>query len=197
MTHSTAFISILDAYHAPYSRKHRYWTGFMLLTRCILFLAFAINSRSDKVTVNTFITTIVVSAILLLKTCSTEFYRSYYLNALELSFLFNLEILSAILYYLKGLSNKSNVACKITNASISTSFVIFIGILVYHFYLQIRKTRLYSTIKRSVLNKFPRQCSILPGDEDNAPLISATSQKAPTTSHVKLREELLSSDDSN
>ncbi len=30
---STAFISILDAYHAPYSKKHRYWTGPMLLTR--------------------------------------------------------------------------------------------------------------------------------------------------------------------
>ena len=38
---STAFVSIMDAYHAPYNKKHRYWTGLMLLTRCLLFLAFA------------------------------------------------------------------------------------------------------------------------------------------------------------
>ena len=36
LTRSTAFISIMDAYHAPYNRKHRYWTGLMLLTRCVL-----------------------------------------------------------------------------------------------------------------------------------------------------------------
>ena len=29
LIHSTAFVSILDAYHAPYNRRHRYWTGFM------------------------------------------------------------------------------------------------------------------------------------------------------------------------
>ena len=32
LTRSTAFVSILDAYHAPYQKKHRYWTGLMLLT---------------------------------------------------------------------------------------------------------------------------------------------------------------------
>ena len=37
---STAFISIMDAYQAPYSDRHRYWTGLMLLARCVLFLAF-------------------------------------------------------------------------------------------------------------------------------------------------------------
>ena len=35
--------AILDAYHAPYKPKHRYWTGLLLLVRCSLFLVFAFN----------------------------------------------------------------------------------------------------------------------------------------------------------
>ena len=35
--------AILDAYHAPYKPKHRYWTGLLLFIRCALFLVFAFN----------------------------------------------------------------------------------------------------------------------------------------------------------
>ena len=34
----------LEAYHAPYTEKHRYWTGLMLTLRCLLFLVFAFNT---------------------------------------------------------------------------------------------------------------------------------------------------------
>ena len=34
----------MDAYHAPYKKETRYWTGLILLVRCILFLIFAVNS---------------------------------------------------------------------------------------------------------------------------------------------------------
>ena len=37
----------LDAYHAPYSNKHRYWTGLMLLFRFVLFLISAVNALGD------------------------------------------------------------------------------------------------------------------------------------------------------
>ena len=53
MQHS--IISIMDAYHAPYSKRHRYWTGLMLLTRCVLFLAFAFNADNGLL-VNMYIT---------------------------------------------------------------------------------------------------------------------------------------------
>ena len=57
-THSTAFISIMDAYHAPYKRKHRYWTGLMLLARCVLFLAFASSHSDNELLTNVYITTL-------------------------------------------------------------------------------------------------------------------------------------------
>ena len=40
----------LDAYHAPYNRNHRYWTGLLLLVHCALSLTFALNALgSDSV----------------------------------------------------------------------------------------------------------------------------------------------------
>ena len=37
----------LDAYHAPYTNKHRHWTGLMLLLRFVLFLISAVNALGD------------------------------------------------------------------------------------------------------------------------------------------------------
>ena len=99
---SAAFISIMDAYHAPYNRKHRYWTGLMLLTRCVLFLAFASSHRDSDILANTYIITLVLIAVLTVKTCATKVYRNVHMNTLELSSLLNLVILSATVYYLKG-----------------------------------------------------------------------------------------------
>ena len=79
MTRSTAFVSIMDAYHAHYNRKHRYWTGFMLLTHCVLFLAFATNYR--LYIANHYIIALVVFGILLI-----TMYKSFWKNLLSLKF---------------------------------------------------------------------------------------------------------------
>ena len=33
----------MNAYHAPFKKETRYWTGFLLLVCCVLFLTFAFN----------------------------------------------------------------------------------------------------------------------------------------------------------
>ena len=47
---SPNFKPFLDAYHAPYTNKYRYWTGVMLLLRFILLLisAFPFNTLGDQ-----------------------------------------------------------------------------------------------------------------------------------------------------
>ena len=185
----------MDAYHAPYSRRHRYWTGLMLLTRCILFLAFATNYSSDEIVANSYITTLVILGILLIKTYSTKVYRSFWKNLLELSFLCNMEILSATLSYFKGtISDDNSMICKSINASISISFITFIGILAYHAYLQMERTRWYVSTKQAVLSKLPIRQHPTSSTEDNLQVPKAVSLKAlPSTSLVELREELLAS----
>jgi len=39
--------AFLDAYHAPYKIKYRYWTGMLLLLRCALYLVLSFNTLGD------------------------------------------------------------------------------------------------------------------------------------------------------
>ena len=190
--HSTAFISIMDAYHAPYSRKHRYWTGLMLLTRCVLFIAFSMVYTGDKITVNSYIIVLVISGILLIKTCSTILYKSFWKNALEVSFLYNLEVLGATLYFLKSnsLKNMTTAMCNSINASILISFVVFLGVLLYHAHLKLQNVRLYKLAKQAFQRKFPSKNMT---DFSNNNEKESSRLILPTKSQVELREELLSS----
>ena len=56
----------LEPYHAPYSNKHRYWTGLLLFIRVILYLISAVNI-SNNPDVNLIVIAIVMSTLLLLK----------------------------------------------------------------------------------------------------------------------------------
>ena len=144
--HSTAFLSVLDPYHAPYNKKHRYWTGLMLLTRCLLFLIFATNYKDNTLLTNMYSVTLVITGILTIKTFSTKIYKNIYISALELSFLLNLEVLAATLHYLESKGSSDKALCDSITASISICFIIFFGILAYHAHLQIKKTSFYAPI---------------------------------------------------
>ena len=191
--HSTAFISIMDAYHAPYSRKHRYWTGLMLLTRCVLFIAFSMVYTGDKITVNSYIIVLVISGILLIKTCSTTHYKSFWKNTLELSFLYNLVVIGATLYFLKSNSlnnNMTTIMCNSINASILISYMVFLGILLYHAHLKVQNVRLYQIAKQVFQRKFPSKNMTVFSNKNEKKLSRLI---LPTKSLVELREELLAS----
>ena len=61
---STVFISIMDAYHAPFNRKHRYWIGLLLLIRCLLLVIFVTTYYNDNIMkINTYILLIVSAGL--------------------------------------------------------------------------------------------------------------------------------------
>ena len=193
---STAFISIMDAYHAPYRRRHRYWTGFLLLTRCVLFLVFATNNRDNSISENMYATTLAVIVVLLLKT-KMKMYRNFSLDILELCFHLNLIVLATTLSCLLNDSNADrSTMCKTTTWSFSVAFIFFIGILLYHSHLRLHKTRHYAAIQHWFLTKWQvishhrtapaRRGPATPRHRDTAML--------PTTTLVELREELLASE---
>ena len=131
-------IPFLDAYHAPYTDKHRYWTGLMLLVRCALFLLFALNALGDP-SVNllaigsiTSILPIIVYALF-----GNKIYKNWYLNMLELSFLVNLGILALATLYIRSTGGNQNA---VTFTSVSVAFATFVGIVIYHSVQQIKHT---------------------------------------------------------
>ena len=186
---SAAFVSIMDAYHAPYNNRHRYWTGLMLLSRCVLFLAFSFNYSDSGLLANMYITTLVLIGLLTIKACTTKVYKNSFVNILEICFLLNLVVLSGTINYLGYGDN----ICICMSASISVSIVISSGILAYHTYLQLNKTICFNSIKDSILAKWRRHYHRLPADreEEDAPPANPA-QRLPTRSVVELREELLS-----
>ena len=190
---STAFVSIMDAYHAPYQRKHRYWTGFMLLTRCALLIAFATNFKEAALLSNMYATNIAVIAILIIRANISDVYKNSRIEKLELSFLLNLAILAATVYYLEGRGEDS---CKCLTASLSVSLVTFAAILAYHAHLQVRTKEWYRSIRGHLLTK--RQARRRHGLQEELAVETETTnvnnKKLPTTSVLsvlQLREPLL------
>ena len=186
---SASFVSIMDAYHAPYNNRHRYWTGLMLLSRCVLFLAFSFNYSDSGLLANMYIATLVLIGLLTIKAWTTKVYKNSFVNILEICFLLNLVVLSGTINYL---GHSDNIICICMSASISVSMVISAGILAYHTYLQLNKTRCFNSIKDFILTKWRKHYHRLPADfeeEDTPP--SRPAPSLPTISVVELREELL------
>ena len=131
--------AFLDAYHAPYNGKHRYWTGLLLCIRCILFLAIVFSALGD-VSVNLLSILSAVLGLFSLKSVVLGgVYKNWYVGALETSFLLNLCILAAATYHVTY-SGGSQAA--VTYTLLSIAFITFVGILIYHISLQIRGTAL-------------------------------------------------------
>ena len=87
----------MDAYHAPYRKHTRYWTGLLLISRLGLFLTFAINANGSE-SVNILAVSSVSIALLAIQ---RRVYQHWLKDALESSFLLNLGIFSVATFYLK------------------------------------------------------------------------------------------------
>ena len=131
---NTKLKAILDAYHAPYQLQHRYWTGMLLLIRCVLFLIFAFNVSGDD-SINTLVISLATSAIFAWFTLCGMVYKSWHLNAIEVSFILNLGILAAVTHHAnQSGGNQAAVAC----TSVGVASLTFVGIVIYHIYKRIK-----------------------------------------------------------
>ena len=133
----------LDAYHAPYMNKHRYWTGLMLLLRLVLFIISAGNAFGDP-SVNLLAVGSTCAAILTLPTIfSTRIYKTWSLGLLETSFILNLAILAMAILYTRLTGGSQNA---VTFTSVGIAFATFTGIVIYHSIQQIKGTRLWRRV---------------------------------------------------
>ena len=126
--------AVLDTYHAPYKPKYRYWTGMLLLVRCALFLVFAFNISGND-SVNLLVISSTSFGMFVWFTLSGVVYKTWYLDALEVSFILNLGILAVATYHVT-LSGGSQAAVAYT--SVGTSFLTFVGIVIYRIYMRIK-----------------------------------------------------------
>ena len=173
----------LDAYHAPYSNKHRYWTGLMLLFRFVLFLISAVNALGDPNVNLLAITSITVVILTQTTLLGSTIYSRWSLGLLETSFIVNLAILAVATLYNHTSGGNQNA---VTFTSVGIAFATFTGIVIYHSIQQVKDTKLWR-------RAFPRQEARVPlidvcsGHEDPSDYV-LMSRSAPTRSVVDMQE---------
>ena len=182
----------MDAYHAPYRKHTRYWTGLLLLSRLGLFLSFANDSESVN-------TAAVISVTVALLAIRFRVYEHFYNDVLESSFILNLGIFSVATFYLKekseGIAESQLI---LSSFSVGIAFITFLGILLFHISLVLKSSNIWivymlpfiqkSLLLSKILRITPVKDQTRAGDKDAAEL-----QALPTSTeiNVDLREPLL------
>ena len=134
----------MDAYHAPYKAKHRYWPGLLLVLRFALLLVFAFNPQQDP-SIN-LLSILVGTGILQLWTwISGGVYRNWCLDALEGSFALNLIILVGATYHVHRSGGDQSA---VWYTSVSIALATFVSILTYHIFQQLRHTKLWEKVPK-------------------------------------------------
>ena len=170
---STRLKSFMDAYHAPYKPKHRYWPGLLLLLRCVLLLVFAFNPWPDLY-INPLAILVGTGMLTVWAWVSGGVYRSWCLDALEGSFTLNLIILSGAIYYV---SLTEGNLCAVWYTSIYIALVTFVGILAYQIFQQVRHTKLWKKIPK-LKRKFYRP-NIIKEHADNLEIADFSRHREP------------------
>ena len=175
---------LLDSYYAPYKFHTRYWTGFMLLVRCALYIELFLGTAKGSLLAISITFTIIGLASGYLR-----MYTNFYTNIVETFMYLNLVILSTA-----TLADANGPA--LVNCSVGVTFVIMIGIFVYHFHINYTvSSTLWSKLRakyRSITN-----ARGVVEEETSAPLMKAACynplarQNSVTQSFVSVREPLL------
>lgn len=180
----------MDAYHAPYKKQTRYWTGLLLLTRCGLFLTFAFNSVGSS-KVNLLAVSSVCIALAVLK---ERVYEKHYNDILESSFVLNLCIFSIATLFITEEGSGSQYI--LSSISVGTAFITFTGIILFHLYLQLDKTVIMGKVKTYIQDSrlysmvFLKEASSLEAVEKNGVELKSIDRR---TTELTLVESLTDS----
>ena len=118
----------LEPYHAPYTFKHRYWTGLLLLVRVVLYITSAVNIDNDP-RVNLLAIGLIISGIIILKgsISGVRVYKYWTVDILEMACYFN--IISVTFVSMFCVESKSVIS---TYISVAVVFVLLLSVLLFH-----------------------------------------------------------------
>ena len=178
----------LDAYHAPYRNKYRYWPGLLLVLRCILFLVFAFNILG-----NPSVNLLAISVCTLVIVIFARFtIINHYFDAINVSYLLNIGVLATATLYVRSAGGRQEI---LVYTSISIAFTTFIGILVYHIITQIRDSHawrevIWPTLQR-MRQRTPTSDVYYASNTDTQVAEPEIVSHTPSSTFIDLRELLL------
>lgn len=162
---NTKLTSFMDAYHAPYTPKRRYWTGLLLLARVILYLVPAINVSGEP-SVNLLAIIVVVSSLFILK---YNVYKVWLIDILETGLYVNLIIFSGGKLYLLH-NGTSNTALSYVSTTVASVMLLFV--IVYHLLIKLLIPIYKIFAKKHQFNNNDLSAPFL--DDDSSPMTSSS-----------------------
>ena len=135
----------LDAYYAPYKKNTRYWPGFMLIVRTILYISYIFIDHNEGESI-LIVKSLIFAGIAVLAWLKNHIYEKIYLDVLEASFILNIIILTVTTYHIRVLNGNQLI---VSNISAGVAFVEFIGIVVFHVLLRIWDKAFFQKFKNS------------------------------------------------
>ena len=175
---------LLDSYYAPYKIHARYWTGFLLLVRCALYIVFSLGGIQESLLAIIISFTAVGFAVGFVR-----IYTQLANNILEAAAYMNLVTLSAL--SLADIAHKTDLA----NTLITMMLITTVGVISYHIYATYMQKSMIMLKLKSVMA--PLFATALASRDSPA---AAPTAAAATSSHknisktvIELREPLLES----
>ena len=132
-TRNTKLNGFITTYHVSHNSKYRYWTGFLLLVRVMLYLTASVTVSTNPQTFP-LMSIILIGSLLLF---SLRVYKNSLVNFMNTVLNFNLLSLSAFSQYDFKLDQKKQTAVAYTSTIIT--FILFIGSIIYHIKLLHKK----------------------------------------------------------
>ena len=135
-TKNTKLIAFIATYHTPYNSKYRHWTGLLLIVRVILYITEAVTvSGNPQISLS--VTIILVGGLSFLK--GNRVYKKSIVDIVERVMYFNLLAFAVLsLYDFKSDITKQRA---IAHTSTIITFILFVGVILYHVTLLIKKKK--------------------------------------------------------
>ena len=178
-TRNTKLNAFVSAHHVPYNSKYRYWTGLLLFVRVVLYVTASVTV-SDKPQTSLLITIFLVGGLSLIKEITgARVYKKSLLNIIETGLNFNLLALSAFNWYDFKTDIKKQTAIAYTSTIIT--FILLVGVIIYHVYLLVRKDQPPEEVNEYPLapvqepdnTELTHSIIVIPNPRDQSPLPEA------------------------
>ena len=136
--------TFIETYLTPYTPKHRYWTGLLLLVRAVVYLVAAVNI-SNNPHISLIAIMFSVGCVVLLKGfVGTRVYRKWPIDVLEMFFHLNILFFALFTWYSFGVPESNlNAAAYI---SVIATCIVLLLIILYHVYTS---TSVFSKVKQT------------------------------------------------
>jgi predicted outer membrane repeat protein len=145
------FSLFLETYHAPYTPRHRYWTGLLLLIRVSIYLISVFNPSSGDPRITLISTIIVVSLLFVyISGFSIRIYKHWTMNAVETLTYFNIIATSVFTWYTIETNGNQKI---VTNISVGIAFTQLVMVILYHTCKYSMFQKLHEAVRKRVNKK--------------------------------------------